>query len=94
MAGALEGFAALLANVRLLLRVGDGMPLQVGEVKEDPRAQLAVQHPAGAHVIGRLFRRKGIKRVEGVQFTGGEGGSDGRRGRSSGVGEVKVVVQR
>lgn len=53
MAGAFEGFAALLANVRLLLRVSDGVALKVGEVIEDPRAQLAVQHPAGAHVARR-----------------------------------------
>lgn len=52
MAGAFEGFPALLANMRLLLRMGDGMALKVGEVKEDPRAQLAVQHPSGARGVG------------------------------------------
>lgn len=52
MAGAFEGFAALLANMRLLLRMGDGMALKVGEVKEDSRAQLAVQHPSRAHSVG------------------------------------------
>lgn len=46
MAGAFEGLATLLADVRLLLRVSDGVTLQVREVKEDARTQLAVQHPA------------------------------------------------
>lgn len=98
MAGALEGFAALLADVRLLLRVCDGMPLQVGEVKEDPRAQLAAQNPARAQVGGRLRRREGVQGVEGVKLARWEEGSDGRgrrrRRRSHGVGEVEVVVQR
>ena len=95
MAGAFEGFAALLANVRLLLRVRDGVALKVGEVKEDPRAQLAVQHPARAHVVGLRCRGERIqRRVEGLEFTRGEDGSDGRGGRSSSVGEVKMVVER
>lgn len=42
MAGAFEGFPTLLTDVRLLLRVSDGMAFEVREVKEDPRAQLAV----------------------------------------------------
>lgn len=90
MAGALEGFAALLAHVGLLLRVCDGVALKVREVKEDPRAQLAVQHPAGAHVGGGA----GLQRVQGAQFAGGEDGSQRRGGGGSGVGEVEVVVQR
>lgn len=90
MAGAFEGFAALLADVGLLLRVCDCVALKVREVKEDPRAQLAVQHPAGAHVVGR----PGIQRVQGVEFARGEDGSNRRGGRRSGVGEVEMVVQR
>ncbi|TNN81062.1 hypothetical protein EYF80_008718 [Liparis tanakae] len=90
VAGAFEGFAALLANVRLLLRVRDGVALEVGEVKEDPRAQLAVHHPAGRHGVGRALWRERIQRVE---MIGGENGPDGRGGRSSRAGEVKMVVQ-
>lgn len=90
MAGALEGFAALLADVRLLLRVCDCVALKVREVKEDPRAQLAVQHPAGAHVVGG----PGIQRVQGAEFPGGEDGSERRGGGRGGVGEVEMVVQR
>lgn len=94
MAGAFEGFAALLADVRLLLRVCDGVALKVGEVKEDTRAQLAIQHPAGGHGVGRFLRRERIQWVEGVELIGGEDGSDGRGGRSGSAGEVKMVVQR
>lgn len=90
MAGAFEGFAALLADVGLLLRVCDCVALEVREVKEDPRAQLAVQHPAGAQVVGG----PGIQRVQGGQLAGGEDGSHRGGGGRSGVGEVEVVVQR
>lgn len=94
MAGAFEGLATLQADMGFVLRMGDGVTLQVRQVVEDPGAERAVEDPSWPRG-GRGGWGQGFQRVQGVQVPGSAGREDGgkrRGGRSGGGGEVEMVV--
>lgn len=49
MRGPLKSFAAHLAHVRFLLRMGNAVPLEVGEILEYPKAHRALVDLSGCH---------------------------------------------